>query len=349
MKRLITLLLTAVVVFGSIVTFSRPVEAESLYIRKIVSVVYDDSGSMYGSKSVYANYAMQAFCGMLNSEDQLYITYMSKAEHDVNFEPMEIDLSANGIQGSVDTVRAHVQPYYQSTPYTAVELAYEKLLSVKDSNPNTQYWLVIITDGDFAECQYMSAVDRQKFLDDNIGGYIDTVMPNGTNPQITFLGIGEVASPKEDKSRGLHTYSASDESEIVEAMSKMADRISGRTRLSQSEIHMLDDKTIQVSSSIPLLNIVVFAQGSNANLVGATYGDDISAIPIERSASLFYPGYDGLVGGAYLLGDSMNIIQKGEYTLTFDKSVKLEEVVVLFEPALELRMNITAHRLICRS
>ena len=48
--------------------------------RKIVSVVYDDSGSMDGDKWAYANYAMQSFCGMLNSDDQLFITYMSHSQ-----------------------------------------------------------------------------------------------------------------------------------------------------------------------------------------------------------------------------------------------------------------------------
>ena len=46
--------------------------------RKIVSVVYDDSGSMKKESNwSSANYAMQAFAALLNKEDGMYITYMS--------------------------------------------------------------------------------------------------------------------------------------------------------------------------------------------------------------------------------------------------------------------------------
>ena len=117
-----------------------PVHAESLYIRKIVSVVYDDSTSMVGdNKWAYANYAMQCFCGMLNSEDRLFITYMSEAEvNPTGYVPMESDLSANGIQRSVDDIRDRYVG--GSTPFDAVRIAYDKLCSVQDDNPNTQYW-----------------------------------------------------------------------------------------------------------------------------------------------------------------------------------------------------------------
>ena len=76
MRRIVALLLVTVLFLAVFVGgISAKASAESLYIRKIVSVVYDDSGSMFGDKWAYANYAMQTFCGMLNSEDQLYITY----------------------------------------------------------------------------------------------------------------------------------------------------------------------------------------------------------------------------------------------------------------------------------
>lgn len=61
MKRVVSVLLAAVMLACLIPCFAAPVSADSLYIRKIVSVVYDDSGSMAGDKWACANYAMQAF------------------------------------------------------------------------------------------------------------------------------------------------------------------------------------------------------------------------------------------------------------------------------------------------
>ncbi len=338
MKKAFSLLLAFCVIFSVLLCTPTTVSAESLYIRKIVSVVYDDSGSMRGDKWAYANYAMQSFCGMLNSEDQLFVTYMSRAKLNPNYNPEKIDLSPGGIQNSVDYIRK--QTDYDNTPYNAVEVAYKKLKSVNDSNPNTQYWLVVITDGDFNDHDALSDTEKKNTLNRNFKNYAKATMPNGTNPQITFLGIGEVAAPDENPGSGIYTYSASDATGIIGAMSKMADRISGRTRLQKSAIKKIDDKTIQVSSSIPLLNIAVFAHGSGTRVTKAEYGNELN-IPISRKVSLSYPNYDDLVGGAFLLGDSQRVIGSGTYNITFDQSVDLDDVIVLFEPALEMRMSIS--------
>lgn len=340
MKRVLSALLALVLISSVLLCAPITVSAESLYIRKIVSVVYDDSGSMDGDKWAYANYAMQSFCGMLNSDDQLFITYMSHSQQSTNYNPEKIDLSAGGIQGSVDSIRKHTDS--GSTPYTAVDTAYNKLKSVKDSNPNTQYWLVVITDGAFNEHDSMSNNEKKNVLNSNFKKYAEEVMPNGTNPQITFLGIGGVVAPDENQSKGIFTYSASNADGIIDAMSKMADRISGRTRLQKDDVKMLDDKTIQVSSSIPLLNIAVFAQGSNAKVTKAVYSNETN-IPISRKVSLNYPNYSNLVGGTFLLGDSQSVIDSGTYNITFDQKVDLNDVIILFEPALEMRMTISVN------
>ena len=277
---------------------------------------------------------------MLNSDDQLFITYMSHSQQSTNYNPEKIDLSAGGIQGSVDSIRKHTDS--GSTPYTAVDTAYNKLKSVKDSNPNTQYWLVVITDGAFNEHNSMSNNEKKNVLNSNFKKYAEEVMPNGTNPQITFLGIGGVVAPDENQSKGIFTYSASNADGIIDAMSKMADSISGRTRLQKDYVKMLDDKTIQVSSSIPLLNIAVFAQGSNAKVTKAVYSNETN-IPISRKVSLNYPNYSDLVGGAFLLGDSQSVIGSGTYNITFDQKVDLNDVIILFEPALEMQMTISVN------
>ena len=340
MKRIFSMLLAGVILATSLFSFQLFASAESLYIRKIVSVVYDDSGSMKGEKWAYANYAMQTFCGMLNSEDQLYVTYMSRTIKVPDYNPEKIDLSAGGIQKSVDSIKNHTLS--SSTPYAAVEKAYNKLKTVNDSNPNTQYWLVVITDGDFNEFVSKSADDKKKFLNEKFKNYTKAKMPNGTNPQVTFLGIGDVASPDEDPSKGIYEYSASDADEISEAMSEMADRISGRTRLAQSDIKKINDKTIQVSSTIPLLNIAVLAQESDAKITNAIHNNE-NTIPVSRKAMLNYPKYYDLKGGAYLLGDSQKVIGSGTYNITFDKNIDLDNIVILFEPALEMRMTISVN------
>ncbi len=340
MKRVISALLTFVLLFSVLLCMPMSVSAESMYIRKIVSVVYDDSGSMSGDKFAYANYAMQSFCGMLNSDDQLFITYMKDSQMSADYTPEKIDLGAAGIQNSVDTIRAH--PEGGGTPYAAVEKAYSKLKGVQDSNPNTQYWLVVITDGAFDEHEYLSDQEKSEQLNREFEKYTNEVMPNGTNPQITFLGIGGVAAPNEDPGKGIHTYEANDAKGIIDAMSQMADRVSGRTRLDKNAVKQLDDTTLQVSSAIPLLNIAVFSHGSEEKVTGVVYSNE-SDIPISRKVSLSYPGYSELVGGAFLAGDSQRVIGSGTYRISFDRKVEPKDVIILFEPALEMRMTVSVN------
>ena len=111
-------------------------------------------------------------------------------------------------------------------------------------------------------------------------------MPNGTTPQVTFLAIGDaVISPDENTDYGIYTYHAQNADEITGAMSDMADRVSGRTRLDKNDIEKTNDNTIQVTSAIPLLNIAVFTQESNAQITDAVYGNEVD-LPISRKVTL---------------------------------------------------------------
>ena len=46
------------------------------HIPRVVSIVFDDSGSMYNQTDrwAYTSYAMQAFAAMMGSDDILYVT-----------------------------------------------------------------------------------------------------------------------------------------------------------------------------------------------------------------------------------------------------------------------------------
>lgn len=369
MKKVLSVLLAAVMLACLIPCVAAPVSvsADSLYIRKIVSVVYDDSGSMGSrtkndSKWACANYAMQAFCGMLNSEDELYISYMSNANNNPTYLGAEVDLSAGGIQQSVNEIRDRDRS--GGTPFAAVQSAYNRLLKTQDSNPNTQYWLVVITDGGFETnknyyefddngdpvyksnskevvTKSASKLQDPATLTSIFEEYADSTMPNGTHPQITFLGIGNPVMPNKNESKGIYTYSAAGASDIVDTMSQMADRVSGRTRVDNASITKVDDKTVKVSSTIPLLNIAVFSQKSTAKVKQAR--GEAEDIPVSREATLNYSDSTDLLGYAALLGDSQSVIGAGEYTITFEDSVDVNNLDILFEPALEMRMTVTVN------
>lgn len=360
MKKLISFLLALATVFGLLLIMPFSAAADSLCIKKIVSVVYDDSTSMTWDSShdpywPSANYAMQAFCGMLNSEDQLYVTYMSGANKGLqNYQPEKLELSADRIQQSADSVRDHTST--GSTPFDAVRIAFDKLKNVKDSDHSTQYWLVVITDGDFNNepndpngwKSSWDTTQKKDFLNKTFAQYCQTEMPNGSRPQVTYLGIGNVVKP--DKTESVHPYASKGESEIIATMSEMADKISGRTRLSTTETQLTNNgKTVSFTTNIPLSNVAVLVQGSDAS-VSQCHPDSssITQVPITRRIRLDFSSYSGktydqLRGTAFLLGDSVKVIPKGTYEVDFDTAVDLKNVVLLLEPALEVRMSITAN------
>ncbi|MBO5868163.1 MAG: hypothetical protein J6Q54_04570, partial [Oscillospiraceae bacterium] len=235
---------------------------------------------------------------------------------------------------------------------------FKKLTEVQDSNPNTQYWLVVITDGAFehmfegseitdyyynafvsdARLKEIESNMRQR-LNEKFADMADEKMPNGSSLQTTFMAISTPFIIDEVPTKNIYTYEASDSQSIMETMSDMADRVSGRRRLTEKEIKKLDDTTIEISSTIPLLNIVAFAQGCKAKVTAASDAQG-GNIPVSRQVSLSHSGDSALVGGSYMLGDSQTVIPAGNYKVTFDQAVDLNNVVVLFEPALELRTTI---------
>lgn len=350
MKKIVLFILAFILTAGSLSFFGvLPVAAESLYIKKIVSVVYDDSGSMVNNNSAnwaYANYAMQSFAGLLNSDDRLFITYMSSSEKILNLDPPEIDLSSAGLQSSIDGICGHVEA--GNTPYGAVDIAFHKLKSISDAQ-TTQYWLVVITDGEFQNGS--SAVDKNE-LDAKLNGMVAEKMPNGTTPRIIYMAVGDDAiRPAEDTGRGIYVYPENGSdiisgSEIIGVISRIADKISGRSRLDDTGITLKNSDTLQITSSIPLLNIAVLSQKTSAVITGAEYADGRS-LSIERSVSMSCPEMNGratdvsLKGGAFLIGNSGSHIKAGTYSVRFSENINLENIVVMFEPALEIRMTVT--------
>ena len=181
-------------------------EEDSTFLppKKVVSVVYDDSTSMraFGGKLLdnwaTANYAMQSLTALLGTRDELYITKMSEYT-----QSKEVDLSDKS--HAINEIRNNVE-WADGTYLEAVVVAMNKLkLQAKEeTDENTQYWLVVITDGAFNECHSMATTaEKKRFLNDNLHEYVETVMPNGSNPQVIFMGISGALSPDEDQKKGI--------------------------------------------------------------------------------------------------------------------------------------------------
>lgn len=246
-------------------------EEDSTFLppKKVVSVVYDDSTSMraFGGKLLdnwaTANYAMQSLTALLGTRDELYITKMSEYT-----QSKEVDLSDKS--HAINEIRNNVE-WADGTYLEAVVVAMNKLkLQAKEeTDENTQYWLVIVTDGDMVAYE---GKDLQILLDE----YKGHIFPNGSQLYIKYMSIGtEAIEINDDVENGLQSCPAGDD--IVNTLNGIAKNVSGCFEFgeeSSSSIEILNKRMVVLHSEIPLYNISIFSQNSNASVESAVLNED---------------------------------------------------------------------------
>lgn len=333
MKKIISFLCAALVLCGALIVRPEKAEAATLRNKKIVSFVYDDSGSMWGANWAYANYAMQTFVALLNEEDELYITYMSKPT-----QPVAVP--TGDLVKAVTDIREHADA--NATPYNSVKTAMKQLEQISDKNANTQYWLVVFTDGGFND-QYNDDVAK------DLDRFEKKQMANGTTPQIMYMTIGDTDGTytPHPSSPDITVIRAEGEEDVRDSMFEIASRVTGRVRVDDKDIKLKDDRTVTLSSNVPLFNISILVQNKDIR-VESIKNDDGKDIPIKYEIPVRMPdptisGADDIndmFGAVTLAGYDQGNIAAGDYTVTFSDKVEKEDIMIMLEPALQLKLKI---------
>ncbi len=318
--------------------FSFSANAESVRNKKVVSIVYDDSGSMHmegALKWSYANYAMQSFAGMLNKEDELLINYMSDVEKGKNATAIDTTDRKN----SVSKIRSHSAT--SGTPFAAIQKAFDALQSYDEKNSNTQYWLVVMTDGQFENGDITD-------VEEKLCEIADAKMPNGTSPKIIYLSMCDTSNsftPKDGLRSNISVKKANEAKDITGAISEISDEISGRYSVPEADIKFIDDTTVEVVSKLPLVNIGVLSQYSQAEVkeVKGSKGDKLT---VESNVNIKYPEVKGretdksLIGNVALINIKDANIPADTYTIKFSEPISKDNINIMFEPAIELRLTL---------
>lgn len=307
--------------------------AESLRNKKIISVVYDDSGSMRGDNEAYANYSMQTFAAMVNKEDELYITYMSDCTNSRK-------INTSDLLTAVNNIRDHQAG--GGTPYEAVETAMNRLKQSKNTDPNTQYWLVIFTDGGFAEAL---TSDVENALDK----FSRTKMANGNEPRIIYMTIGDLMGSftPHPSNPDIKVITANNGQDVADSLFDIASSVTGRYSVDASAITFTDDHTLTVSSNIPLINISILVQNVDADVV-SILDPDMLPITIKHEIPVSIPSHvinsvssdiANMHGVITLAGEEEKNIPAGRITIALSKAIRPEDIVIMFEPAIELKIK----------
>lgn len=327
-------------------------EEDSTFLppKKVVSVVYDDSTSMraFGGKLLdnwaTANYAMQSLTALLGTRDGLYITKMSEYT-----QSKEVDLSDKS--HAINEIRNNVE-WADGTYLEAVVVAMNKLkLQAKEeTDENTQYWLVIVTDGDMVAYE---GKDLQILLDE----YKGHIFPNGSQLYIKYMSIGtEAIEINDDVENGLQSCPAGDD--IVNTLNGIAKNVSGCFEFgeeSSSSIEILNKRMVVLHSEIPLYNISIFSQNSNASVESAVLNEDnvmkvFESIYMEvtdpenagnNRKTFVEKKTETLKGYESKIGLSNELIPAGDYTITFSSDISEEDFVAMYQPAIGLNLTVT--------
>ena len=179
--------------------------------KKVINVVYDDSGSMIENVDTWcqAKYSMEVFAAMLGDNDTMNVYVMSDYRNGVTAGPKLTLEGRNGSANNVSQVHEMITNA-SSTPFNAVRKAYSDLTeSIADEK-----WLVILTDGEFED---------GKFTNAQVDEYLDA---KADDIKVMFLGMGPDAAVITTKiEKNIYGEKAENNSEILEKITDICTQI----------------------------------------------------------------------------------------------------------------------------
>lgn len=336
MRRKVSLLLSIALLSGLLaIAGSIAAHASSIKPKKIVSIVYDDSGSMYDAMNSweYASYGIQAMAGLLDEDDVLYVTYMSNPE-------VYVEYSLSNKQDSVDKIRSHNTS--GATPAKSIATANSVLQDYYSSHSSeaSDYWLITFTDGGLNEDAVMEdEVEDAVSADDAMGFKLNNM----------YFPLGDDALIKNEKTDGVSVFDKNgdgkpdklaDGNAFVEALGIEADIISGRIRIDKPQIKKTGDNTLEFKYGLPLYSIEVLSQKSAAVVEKAACVEN--ELTIASSVALQAPDKmsDELKGTATLINNKPSNIPASTYTIQFKDKVNIDSIVIMVEPAISIKLTV---------
>lgn len=364
LKRLVVFLLIAALVLPAVQFEARANQGDTVYVRKHVSLVYDNSGSMsselYNTKNLkwtYASYATQIFAGLLNDSDSLTVTLMNSSK---GTKTMEVDLAGDR-QKQVDKIRDVTNYAKGGTPFISLSdaekvLVNKGLLTDAQIGNNTvsqseQYWLVLTSDGRF-ENGKMTVEEMENGLEELLKKY--------SNLQLVYFGIGTEGDTSDQSAIDLRNSSklnaypnftavyAEKEEQIVSTMQELANRISGRYSVNQGIRFNGTEVTLRISGETsPIRNIAILAQNTDAKLLSAV-DEDGRSMTVARPANEQFPhnsSYDNVDEGTkgahtVLITCPDGKFPAGTIKLTFSEPVNQKDFSLMYEPAVHIKLTL---------
>lgn len=312
---------------------------EATYRRKVISVVYDNSGSMGSQSRIhYAQYSLQILLSMLNENDTMIINPMNVKN--TKDQAIVVELKNGDCSEAIREIvnRDAIKTANGGTPFDAVKRAVKQLTErglktveqAGDAENDEDYWLVVLTDGEFASISSSSALEEA--LRQQITPY--------SSLQTIYLGIGKDAADLSGcgltTSAPFHALKAGEKNLFVEEMQTICNLMSGRYSLPQ-DYYTISGNTLSLDldkADFPFRTLSVLLQDCAAKLVSARYGGN--TITPAKYGTMAGNSYVNMADGFFAGFEGAPYFSGGKLELTFSSPVDVQKLTFMGEPALRI-------------
>ncbi len=346
LKKISALFVLLCMLFSVIAVFpvsADPANDSARYTQKIVSVVYDNSGSMLDyNREPAARYSLEMLMALLDERDKMIIMPMNDGRNGYPVSSssagIEVDLAAEDRDKELDRIMALPQLAVTNagTPHESMGYAIECLekngltkSGSQDDGSDKEYWLVILTDGAF------NANSNLPEQDDKIQHYIKDY-PNLHTVYASFGNGGvDLSGSSKLNSYQFYPYHTT-EKDLAATIQQIANKVSGRYTLSE-ENYSVNGKTLTINLeklpiSLSSLSLVVQDCGATVSSVlhdGKKIDLEKACVIKPSSALKMKDGFScEVLGDPYLVGGTLVF----EFTAPIDKN----NIAIFAEPALKI-------------
>ena len=326
-----------VIIFLTLFLTTLNVEAENnnQTIKKVISIVYDDSGSMDNINEdwAYASYSIQNLIGLVNPQDELNIVKMSSPTSNITFDITKKETRLNAINESKNW---HANG---NTPFLTVETAVNWLKTKKQEYQNStsiEYFLIIITDGEFGTNYPTNMPDYLNNLKTTMGS---------SKYEGIFVAIGNSVPDyiKKDWTSvtGNHLITASNSTDIINAMFKTAGLILGQGDKNAYIDITTNNNSISFNSYFPLKKFIIYEQNQNINIKNIKLNETEAIITNDFDTT--YPGTKNITSKIIHIEEkNSNYIPPGKITINFNSKIDSsnDKFKILVEPAVNVELKV---------
>ncbi|PFT63965.1 hypothetical protein COK67_17425 [Bacillus cereus] len=313
--------------------------------ERVVSLVYDDSGSMRNNdRWKYANYALQSLVALLDEKDKFSYVPMSKPN-----EPLNISLTKDKRQTEIEGIGAWKT--YLNTPFSAVETAMQSIKKEADIDGKREFWLIVLTDGAFNDLEKDKVGGKEQILR-KLAQFKKEMDAKKISLHPVLITMEEDLGQQEKEQLNTFkeiwkkeingvTMPSSGEDGIVKSVNQVAALVANRDPFSSVESIVktkVVGKRVEITTPFPLKRMTLVRQSSSLPDYQVT---QISKpLQLQSSFSIHAPGEAKLFGNiVHISTENEEVIKPGTYTIEVDQDIEKEGLQVLVEPALNYTVS----------